>query len=241
MSLVLGGPELADFSLSDPAASVRMLLPPTPGADVAIPIWMGNEFLLPNGERPVIRTLTPRRFDSTAGELEVEVVVHDGGAASRWATLAAPGDAAAMSGPGRGYRIDAGAAGFLLAGDETAMPAIAQLLEWMPPAMAIEVHIEVSHRDAELPLPVSGDAAVTWHVREPDASPGDALVAAVAASTIADGWRIWCAGEAAAMYRIRQNLFDERHVPRARATVRGYWKHGRAGDSDANDSNSGSE
>ena len=107
--------------------------------------------------------------------------------------------------------------------------------------MATEVHIEVSHRDAELPLPVSGDAAVTWHVREPDASPGDALVAAVAASTIADGWRIWCAGEAAAMYRIRQNLFDERHVPRARATVRGYWKHGRAGDSDANDSNSGGE
>ena len=241
MSVVLGGPELADFSVTDPAASVRVLLPSSPSADLAIPTWMGNEFLLPNGERPVIRTLTPRRFDATAGELEVQVVLHDGGAASRWATAAAPGDAAAMSGPGRGYRIDADAAGFLLVGDETAIPAIAQLLEWMPPEMAIAVHVEVSHRDAELALPVSGGRAVTWHVREPGASPGDALVDAVAASTIADGWRIWAAGEAAAMYRIRHHLFDERHLPRARATVRGYWKHGRAGDSDTGDSNSGGE
>ncbi len=134
-SVVLGGPELADFSLSEPAASVRVLLPSTPGADLVIPVWRGNEFLLPNGERPVIRTLTPRRFDAIAAELEVQIVVHDGGAASRWVSAAAPGDPAAMSGPGRGYRIDADAAGFLLVGDETAIPAIAQLLEWMPPAI----------------------------------------------------------------------------------------------------------
>ncbi len=158
VSVVLGGPELADFSLGEPAASVRVLLPSTPGADLVIPVWRGNEFLLPSGERPVIRTLTPRRFDA-AGELEVQVVVHDGGAASQWASAAAPGDAVAMSGPGRGYRIDADAAGFLLVGDETAIPAIAQLLEWMPPAMAVEVHIEVGRRAAELALPVAGSDA----------------------------------------------------------------------------------
>ena len=107
-SVVLGGPELSDFSLSEPAASVRVLLPSTPGADLVVPVWTGNEFLLPNGERPVIRTLTPRRFDAIAAELEVQIVVHDGGAASGWVSAAAPGDAVAMSGPGRGYRIDAG-------------------------------------------------------------------------------------------------------------------------------------
>jgi len=241
VSVVLGGPELADFSLADPAASVRVLLPSTPGADLAIPVWMGNEFLLPNGQRPVIRTLTPRRFDAAAGELEVQVVVHDGGAASRWATAAAPGHAAAMSGPGRGYRIDADAAGFLLVGDETAIPAIAQLLEWMPSGMAVAVHIEVGERDAQLALPARGGIAITWHLRDTDAAPGDALVPAVASSTIADGWRIWAAGEAAAMYRIRHHLFDERRVPRSRATVRGYWKHGRAGDFDKSESSSGGE
>ena len=108
------------------------------------------------------------------------------------------------------------AAGFLLAGDETAIPAIGQLLEWMPLAVAVEVHIEVARRDAELGLPVRGATAITWHHRESGASPGDALVAAVRSSTIAEGWRIWAAGEAAAMYRIRHHLFDERRLPRSR-------------------------
>jgi NADPH-dependent ferric siderophore reductase len=31
------------------------------------------------------------------------------------------------------------------------------------------------------------------------------------------------------MQRIRRHLFDERGVPRPDTTVRGYWKHGRAG------------
>lgn len=232
VSVVLGGHELSDFSLSEPAASVRVLLPSTPGSDLVVPMWTGNEFLLPNGERPLIRTLTPRRFDATAGELELQIVVHDGGAASEWVSAAAPSDAVAMSGPGRGYRIDPDAAGLLLVGDETAIPAIGQLLEWMPPAVSVEVHIEVGRREAELPLPARGATVITWHLRESGAPPGDALVAAVESSTIEDGWRVWAAGEAAAMYRIRHHLFDELGLPRARATVRGYWKHGRAGDTD---------
>ena len=164
--------------------------------------------------------------------LEVQVVVHDGGAASRWVTAAAPGDTAAMSGPGRGYPIDPDAAGFLLVGDETSIPAIGQLLEWMPPTIPVEVHIEVGRRQAELALPVRGATLITWHLRASGAPPGDTLVTAVVSSTIADGWRIWAAGEAAAMYRIRHHLFDGLGLSRARATVRGYWKHGRAGDAD---------
>jgi NADPH-dependent ferric siderophore reductase len=187
-------------------------------AQCAIPIW--NTPLPANGERPVIRTLTPRRFDAVAAELEVQVVVHDGGAASRWASAAAPRDPVAMSGPGRGYPIDPDAAGLLLVGDETAMPAIGQLLEWMPPTMAVEVHIEVGRRQAELALPVRGATLITWHLRASGAPPGDALVTAVGSSAIADGWRIWAAGEAAAMYRIRHHLFDELGLSRARATVR---------------------
>ena len=34
------------------------------------------------------------------------------------------------------------------------------------------------------------------------------------------------------MFRIRQHLFDTRHHPRSHASVRGYWKAGRAGDAD---------
>jgi NADPH-dependent ferric siderophore reductase len=41
---------------------------------------------------------------------------------------------------------------------------------------------------------------------------------------------VWVAGEAAAVQRIRRHLFDERRIPRSQTSVRGYWKHGRAGD-----------
>jgi NADPH-dependent ferric siderophore reductase len=64
------------------------------------------------------------------------------------------------------------------------------------------------------------------------ARPGSALVAAVHAAEIVDGARVWAAGEAAAMQRIRRYLFEERGIARPLTTVRGYWKHGRAGDND---------
>ena len=43
---------------------------------------------------------------------------------------------------------------------------------------------------------------------------------------------VWVAGEAAGVQRIRRHLFEERGLTRAQATVRGYWKHGRAGTDD---------
>ncbi|MGH9136793.1 MAG: SIP domain-containing protein, partial [Acidimicrobiales bacterium] len=50
---------------------------------------------------------------------------------------------------------------------------------------------------------------------------------------LAPGARVWAAGEAAAMQRIRRHLFEERGRSRRDATVRGYWKHGRAGGADS--------
>jgi NADPH-dependent ferric siderophore reductase len=55
-------------------------------------------------------------------------------------------------------------------------------------------------------------------------------VAAVHDASFGAEARVWAAGEAAAMQRIRRHLFDERDVPRRHAVVRGYWKAGRAGD-----------
>ena len=231
--VVLGGSDLAGFDLPEPAASVRLLLPSATGGDLVMPTWNGNQFLLPDGGRPVIRTLTPRRFDAASLELDVEIVVHEAGAASSWASHAQPGDRAAMSGPGRGYRIDPDAACFVLMGDETALPAIVQLLEAMPPTMVVDVHIEVGQADGVLPVPVNGSTRIAWHIRDKGAPPGQSLVEAIRASTLAEGARVWAAGEAAAMQQIRRHLFDERGLARSIATVRGYWKHGRTGEPDS--------
>jgi len=230
--VTLSGPELQGLVVQDPAASVRLLLPSPGAGELVMPSWNGNEFLLPDGRRPAIRTLTPRRVDGETLELDVEVVIHGGGVASEWAEAGEPGDPAAVSGPGRGYAVDVDAPAFLLAGDETALPAISQLLEVLPPETPVQVHIEVAHPDARLPLPEHPSATVAWWDLPPGASSGDALVSAVRGAVVLPGTRAWAAGEAAAVQRIRRHLFEDRGLPRSQASVRGYWKRGRSGDDD---------
>ena len=230
--VTLAGGDLAGLSVDQPAASVRLLLPP-PGADgLLIPAWNGNEFLLPDGRRPTIRTFTPRRVDPASLELDLDIVLHGSGAASEWAESATPGDRAALSGPGRGYAVDVDAPAYLLAGDETAICAIGQLLAAVPAQIPVHVHIEIAHPDARLALPDHSAATITWWDLPADAVAGDTLFTAVRAARLEPGTRVWVAGEAAAVQRIRRHLFDQRGLSRAQATVRGYWKHGRGGDAD---------
>lgn len=230
--VTVGGPELDGLVIEQPAASVRLLLPAPGSSELVMPTWQGNEFRLPDGSRPTIRTLTPLRLDSTTQELDLEIVVHEGGAASAWAQAARPGDRAAISGPGRGYPIDADASGFVLGGDESAIPAIGQLLEMLPADKPVHVIVEVADPAARLELPKHPAATVDWYDLPAGAPPGDALVPAIISTELAPGARIWAAGEAAAMQRIRRHLLDERNLPRSETWIRGYWKSGRAGDGD---------
>jgi NADPH-dependent ferric siderophore reductase len=222
--VVLAGPELEGLAVDEPAASVRVLLPSPETGELVIPTWNGNEFLMAVGARPPLRTLTPRRFDSDTQELTVDVVMHGDGLATQWAAVAAPRSPAAISGPGRGYAIDADAPGFLLAGDESAIPAMSQLLEHLPVETPVTVLIEVADPGARLPVPHHASATVEWLDLAAGAAPGDAMVDAVRAAALVPDSRIWIAGEAACMQRIRRYLFAERGLPRSLAVVRGYWK-----------------
>jgi NADPH-dependent ferric siderophore reductase len=230
--VTLAGPELAGLAVDEPAASVRLLIP-SPGATALVmPAWNGNEFRLPDGSRPAIRTLTPLRFDPTAHRLDVEIVVHEDGPLAAWAQAATSGTEAALSGTGRGYPIDPDAASFVLGGDESAIPAISQLLEVLPPDKPVRVLIEVAAAAARLDLPKHPGATVQWYDLAAGAPPGDTLVAAVTTADVPPGTKIWAAGEAAAMQRIRRHLLEERNLPRSDTWIRGYWKHGRTGGSD---------
>lgn len=226
--VTLAGPELEGFVVEEPAASVRVLLPPPGERELVLPVWNGNEFRLPDGRRAPIRTLTPRRVDPDALELDVDIVVHGGGAASAWAQAAAPGDEAAVSGPGRGYAVDPAARAYLLAGDETAIPAISQLLEAIPAEASVQVRVEVAEPSGRIELPRHPGAAVEWCDLAEGGTAGDALVAAVRAANIGADTHVWVAGEAAAVQRVRRHLFDERGLPRSQGHVRGYWKWGRS-------------
>lgn len=223
--VVLGGDELEELEVDEPAASVRLLLPVD--GELVLPTWTGNQFELADGRRAPIRTFTPRHLDTAARELTLDIVVHDGGAATDWASSAQVGDEVAVSGPGSGYAIETDAAGYLLAGDETALPAICQLLEVMPPSMPVRVLVEIADDSARLDLPPHPATEVTWLLLPEGAEPGTALVDAVAGLDDVPP-AVWVAGEAASVQRIRKHLFDERGLSRSAATVRGYWKQGRS-------------
>lgn len=226
--ITLTGADLTGLAIDAPAASVRLLVP-SPGTDeLVMPEWNGNEFLLPDGRRPLIRTLTPRYLRTDPLELDLDVVLHGDEGVSGWAGSARPGDPAAISGPGRGYEIDPEADPLVLLGDESAVPAIAQLLETIPARTKVVVHVEVSRPDARIDLPDHPGASITWHDRDAGDPPGATLVPALAAESLSEGSRVWAAGEAAGVQRIRKHL-AERGIDRSRTTVRGYWKVGRAG------------
>ena len=221
MRVVVGGPELAGLELPEPAASVRLLVP-WPDEPFELPTWNGNEFLLADGRRPALRTFTPVGIDGD--ELTLDIVRHPGGAISDWAETAAPGDPCAVSGPGRGETIDESATRYVLLGDETAIPAIEQLLEVIPATIETEVHLEIEHPEARLALPDHPAVTVTWHDALDAEPPGASLRRAIEGAVVDDGTRVWAAAEAAAVQAIRKHLFDDRGTPRGHTTIRGYWK-----------------
>jgi NADPH-dependent ferric siderophore reductase len=227
LRIVVGGDELAGFAIEAPASSVRLLLPPGDQRQIVMPTWSGNQFDLPDGSRAPIRTFTPRDFNADRRELTLDIVLHEHGAATEWASAAHVGDEVAISGPGRSEPLQADAQSHLLAGDESALPAIGQLLEAIPRGQTIDVHVEITVADARIALPEHPNATVTWHEVADAAAPGDATVAAVTSvDDLPDA--IWVAGEAAAVQRLRKYLFDERGLDRSSVTARGYWKQGRS-------------
>lgn len=226
--VVLGGDELDGFAIESAASSVRLLLPPPAGHDVIeMPTWTGNQFELASGERAPIRTFTPRAFDAERLELTLDFVLHEHGAATDWVRRAGVGDEVAISGPGRSEVLDPAARSFLLAGDESAIPAIGQLLETIDTDHTVAVHIEITDPSARFELPGHPNATIEWHDAIAGAAPGGSIVATVVSiDELPDV--IWVAGEAAAVHRLRTHLFDERGLTRKRVTARGYWKLGRS-------------
>src|SRR5918998_352645 len=176
--VVLGGEGLAGFAPEHADAYVKLVLPPT-GAPYAAPFDLDAvQREHPRELWPCLRTYTVRRWDPASGELVLDVVVHgDEGLAGPWAVAARPGDLVQLLGPGGAYEPSGDADWHLLAGDETALPAIAASLERLPAGTTARGFVQGPHAAEEQPLPLPPDVELTWVHR--DGLPGQALVAAV--------------------------------------------------------------
>ncbi len=121
----------------------------------------------------------------------------------------------------------------LLAGDETALPAIARILETLPPTAAGHAFIEIAGRSEQQQLKAPPGLAVTWLHRDGAAAgTTNLLVDAVRAVAWPDHDDIfaWAACEMKAMQGIRNHLRAERQLAREKQLPVGYWRLGRARD-----------
>jgi NADPH-dependent ferric siderophore reductase len=222
--VTLGGDELAGFPGEGPDRRIKMFFPvegqdrpAIPRASTGGPVWPAGE------ARPTIRTYTVRRFDPAAGELDVDFVVHTGyGPAAAWAQSAEPGSWVGVSEPGGRWVPDPAAAFHVVIGDESALPAVATVLEAVPPDVPALAVLEVADAGEEQDLP--GKADVTW-VHRRDRPAGEPLVEAVRAATFPEGeGQAWLAGESAAVKDIRAHLLNERGLGRRAVYATGYWR-----------------
>jgi NADPH-dependent ferric siderophore reductase len=166
--VTFSGADLADFGTPGRVLDQRIkLVFPAPGASVPrlapSDNWYSAWLALPDDERGAMRTYSIRELLVTdeGTRLVVDFVLHlapgSTGPASRWADAAAEGDELLVIGPRRGRKEDGGieyapgdARAILLAGDETAAPAIAVILEQLPPDARGTVVVELPHpEDAE--------------------------------------------------------------------------------------------
>lgn len=190
--------DLADLGWDGPDQRIKVVLPLPgsgyegfPGGDD----WYREWRLLPLHQRNPIRTYTIRRADPAARELVVDFVTHgDTGPASRWVNRAAVGDQVAVVAPDATAAVDAGgyewrpgrATTLLIAGDETAVPAVSAILETLADDARGAVFLEVPEPADALPLQAPAGIELTWLPRGAVADHGEHLVDAV--RTWAGAW-----------------------------------------------------
>ncbi|MFC0042648.1 siderophore-interacting protein [Actinomadura rayongensis] len=227
--VVLGGPGLADFGAGEFTDHYVKLLFPRPGVRYPEPFDMAAvRAEYPRDQWPVTRTYTVRSYDRDAGELTLDFVYHgDTGLAGPWAAAARPGDEIAFLGPGGAYAPDPGADWHLLAGDESALPAIAAALERIGDGVPVRAFVEVADAAERQDLKVPGGAELTWLERA-GRPVGEALVAAVRALEFPAGTvHAFVHGEAGFVRDLRRYLRVERGIPLDRLSISGYWRLGR--------------
>ncbi|GEL96412.1 hypothetical protein CCO02nite_30700 [Cellulomonas composti] len=146
--------------------------------------WYGRWRELPDDRRHPIRTYTARYVRQQSRELDVDIVLHgDHGPASRWASSATIGDELVVLGPNADATGPHGGVDFvpplrteqfLIAGDETALPAIANILERLPADARGEALVEMPHSADRLELTAPAGVTVRWLGR--DGAPHGALL-----------------------------------------------------------------
>jgi len=200
-----GGPDVAGMHTCAPDQRVKVFFPDAAGNPPSLSpdTWLADYQAMNPAVRPPRRTYTIRALRSSDAEVDIDFVLHGStGPASRWALSTMAGDKLQIVAPDARFEGDPGGYEWrppqpldrlLLLADETALPAVAEILEELactarPPAT--EVHLEVPTVGDCLTLPTWPSLRLHWAVREgTPCAPGAFLIDAAHTAEVPPGLR----------------------------------------------------
>ncbi|MBP2414755.1 NADPH-dependent ferric siderophore reductase [Arthrobacter stackebrandtii] len=218
----------APFPFTPMATSdhVKLVFPETETGEIHLPTVADDRLAMPEGRpRPIFRDYTVRAHDGDAGTLDIDFVLHRHGPAGRWAIGAKLGDPLGVLGPRGSHIYPSDFDQFLIAGDETAVPAVARWLEELPRGAQATVLVSVASRAEQPALPRRAGTTVTFLDRSVH---GAGVLAAAFAAVVPGPGRlfVWAAGEAGSLKPIRRHVREVLQLPPTHADIDGYWKVG---------------
>ncbi|WP_206328091.1 siderophore-interacting protein [Streptomyces sp. S3(2020)] len=195
----------------------------------AEPVQRENGVDLPRNPQPLSKVSTVRRWDPEAGELGADLVRHGVGVGTTWAYRAQVGDRIYFYGPSLSRALRHDTHWLLVAGDDTAIPAIARILDELPDNARAQVFVEVAGDAHRLELRALPHIEVTWLVRDGAGAGTTSLLRDAVGNT---NWWVgrpfaWAAGEHTAVRDLRRHLVEDREVPQEDIEFTGYWRRGK--------------
>lgn len=240
LRLTVGGPAMEGFTPMGFDQWFRVFVPNGADGELRAPtradaLWMAEYFLTPKAKRPVGRNLTVRshrpagagRFGDGA-ELDVDLYLHDDDANSalaRWAVAATPGSPFAILDEGRQHHPPAGTEWQLLAGDESALPAILAIVESAGPDLRGRALVELADPADAQEVAVPDGVELRWLERPAGATAGDELLRALGSVDLPAGpGYAFVAGSTRLAKEARRLLTRDRGMPAEHVTGAAYWR-----------------
>ncbi len=271
-------PPAGGFGVSKEIASLRPDALTSPADQLG---WYQRWLAIDTDQRGYMRTYTVRAFREAGHrdnlgdtpELDIDFVLHgevvdgklQGGPATEFGDQAKEGDSLLLLGPNKalsdasygGIEFRPGAASrIVLAGDETAAPAICAILESLPANVTGHALIEVPETTDILGTTTRSGISVQWLTRgsaehgsllqdavrrtvaipaagvvqtnaEPEDVDVDANILWETGQAQSAPFYAWIAGEAGSVKEIRRYLVREAGVDRKQVAFMGYWRRGK--------------
>jgi NADPH-dependent ferric siderophore reductase len=193
-------------------------LPLRPAQDVGL-VFVGGD------GRELRRRYTIRHADAKAGTIDLDGILHGhDGPGAAWFEQAQVGHTVEIVGPRGKVALNPSADWHLFVGDESGLPAFAELSAGLPPGSTAVTVVEVADAAEETDLPDT-----THWVHRDGAAPGSpTLLAETLASIALPAGRgaAYLLGESRAMVALRPTL-EACGIAHADTFLKGYWNVGR--------------